>query len=296
MPSHEIEYYIDESRTGTRLVDPTTNPNRTWDYWETADGHAELEAYYDALEAESAARFEAELARAQAEEEAEALAAAQAMQDGAAALEEQAPVDEPATEPAGAAPPPPCLPVYIPVPDEPPPPKRPLKRAAPSIARVDPFPVLPNEAESEWRPRLHQLTTATDPNYLMKVGCNALVELRCMLAGPIPEEQRGPLGQPATLRPLWGRIPEAELDVRALELVLERELNWLAWTLEVVSWAGQRAFEEVSVLVWREAANAQIARVEEVIQRLRKRLRKRGTVRKLAAVLTRLAAQAKLAA
>jgi hypothetical protein len=161
---------------------------------------------------------------------------------------------------------------------------------------VDPFPLLPTAAESEWRPRLHTLTTATDPNYLMKVGCNALVELRCTLAGPIPEEQQGPLGQPATLRPLWGRIPAEQLDVRALELVLERELNWLAWTLEVVSWAGKRAFEQVSVLVWREAANAQIARVEEVVRCLRKRLRKRGTVRKLAAVLNRLAAQAQLAA
>jgi hypothetical protein len=50
----------------------------------------------------------------------------------------------------------------------------------------------------------------------------------------------------------------------------------------------------VSVLVWREAANAQIARVEEVVRCLRKRLRKRGTVRKIAAVLNRLAVQAKL--
>jgi hypothetical protein len=150
---------------------PDVEESDPFAYWDTDAGQAEIAAFN--------AAFDARLA----EEEAVRLAAAAA-----------------AARPAWA--PRPAL--ALPVAEVPPAPKRPLKRAAPGLDRIAFFPGLACADEREaWAARLGALTTATDPQYVARVGINALVALR-HVRWRNGENRPFPLAEtPSVLEPLW---------------------------------------------------------------------------------------------
>ncbi len=189
-----------------------------------------------------------------------------------------------------------AAPVFLRLAATPPPPERPLKRAAPLLGKVAPLPaeeewgVAPVSSPAgagEWAGRWASLTTADDPLYVLLVGINALAELRLRWACPRPS----PAILNAPVRPLeletlasWpterllARLGvEAEEVLRVMEAPLTGYLDW-----------AREALEEFQ----RQVLGKRKERLKALIFVLRKRMQKRRTVRRVAELVTRLAWEA----
>jgi hypothetical protein len=173
--------------------------------------------------------------------------------------------------------------------DAPPAPKRPLKREAPRVGDEAPFPPFQRKRTSgQWEQRLASLTIATDPLYFMQVGINALLELR--YDQRVETSVTGVEGLPGMrlLLPLWGHeaLPTRPGGVLA---VLEREVLGLLTALEVVLVVEGGPFERFVQAVRKRAIAESWERVEQVVCLLRKQVKKRKAVQRMAHLLVHLA-------
>jgi hypothetical protein len=198
------------------------------------------------------------------------------------------------TEPPGAAPAEETLalsnepprPVYLRV-GEAPPLERPLQRQPPALGKIAPLPPAQEGMPAgQWAGRWASLTTADDPLYVLRVGLNALLELRlsqeltrsspsALTLTVTPLERETLLSWPTERLLAWLDM-ESEQLVRALEAPLPGFPGWAREALE--------EFRQ-QILAKREQ------RLAVLIAALRKRLQKRRAVRQIGELVTRLAWQ-----
>jgi hypothetical protein len=90
-------------------------------------------------------------------------------------------------------------------------PERLLKRAAPTLGRVASFPkVAYRRATGAWGERLAALTTASDPQVVLRVGINALLEVRQEQQRATPVAGLERMQGERRLGPVWGHALLAE--------------------------------------------------------------------------------------
>ena len=190
----------------------------------------------------------------------------------------------PASLPGTDAPP---APVFLRVAEAPPTLERPLKRQPPTLGKIAPFPTpAPGTPTGEWAARWASLTTADDPLYVLRVGLNAILELRLSqqparlspqaLTMTVPPLEPEALLSWPTERLLAWLDMESALLLRALETPLPRFPGW-----------AREALEEFR----QQLLGKREQRLAALVGVLRKRLQKRRAVRQLGELVTRLAWQ-----
>jgi hypothetical protein len=140
----------------------------------------------------------------------------------------------------------------------------------------------------QWLTRYHALTTATEPAEVLHVGLNVLLELRQEQRRAAPVGGLEGLASARLMQPLWTHPALRETTAGVLA-VLEQEIVELVEALEVVPVVQRGPGWELLEAARGRALSAHWERLAEALAVLRKQLRKRGAVRRLAEMLARLA-------
>ncbi|HEY7124624.1 MAG TPA: hypothetical protein VH540_11780 [Ktedonobacterales bacterium] len=190
----------------------------------------------------------------------------------------------------------PPRPVYLLV-GEAPPLERPLRRQPPTLGKIAPLPLAASGAPAgEWAGRWASLTTADDPYYVLLVGINALMELRLAQWASPGGQDESRLHPPLAL--LNAQVPPLEWDaarawprerlLARLGTESERLMRVLEGPLPSASVWMREAFREVQ----QQGIHKRQKRLEVLVAALCRQVYKRGTVRLIGELVTRLAWQA----
>lgn len=188
----------------------------------------------------------------------------------------------------------PAEPVYLPVPEAAPPPERPLKRKAPTLDSVAPLPHIERSAtDGAWMQRFAALDTTTDLWYVLLVGINAVIELRKEHWAWMDWEDALPLraGHGLLQRPvpgLWDS-PLLPWQAEGTLAVLQTEVEQIVRVLEVLRVREPAQLEQQVEEMRQEALRLRLARLEQVVKRLRREMHKRRAVRRVAELLAQFA-------
>jgi hypothetical protein len=168
--------------------------------------------------------------------------------------------------------------------------KQPLKRPAPTIKQVAPLPDSVTYAKTGGHQAAiyEAMTTTDDPLAVAQAGINALVELRHELQKEAPVGGLNRLPSQLMLEPLWGSVPMWE-EVAGIESVLRCEISALVQTLELVPFVQRGPFRAAMEQARHGLLAEQQMRLEDVVERLRQRVKQRGAVRRIATIIKQIA-------